>query len=91
MENSSEKRQLFNNDGSMRELVMHYDHTKRQCFMETKGGEVGVELAFAKQAYLSGRLTDHNLALRQLAIHDWDMEAVEAYYRECDKRKIYHD
>ncbi len=65
--------------------IVCYDHKRRQCFDETimaKPSRITIDQA--REAYESGTLSDFNLALRQLAIQEWDMERVEEYYREQD-------
>jgi hypothetical protein len=39
-----------------------------------------VPLAEAKTLWGAGKLADYNLALRRLAMMDWDYEALKAYY-----------
>ena len=68
-----------------RNRIVCYDHKLRQCFDETimaKPSKITIDQA--REAYESGALSDFNLALRQLAIQEWDMERVEEYYREQD-------
>jgi len=84
----------MNNDSTKspwRNRIVCYDHKRRQCFDETERQRLGhkkrvpVTIEQAREAYESGVLSDFNLALRQLAIQEWDMERVEEYYREADK------
>jgi len=66
--------------------VVFYDHARRQCFNEDAGNKsIPITIEEAREAWESGRLLDHNLALSTLARHDWDMELVEGHYREADK------
>ena len=68
--------------------IVCYDHKRRQCFDETiRAKPSKITIDQAREAFESGTLSDFNLALRQLAIQDWDMEAVEQYYREQDSMR----
>jgi len=65
--------------------VVYYDHARRQCFDKTGNQSIPMPVEDVKQVWYAGTLSDFNLALRTLAINDWDMDAVERYYQECDK------
>ena len=72
-------------DTFMRKPVIHYDHNRRQCFIENDGDQsIPVDLDVVKNLWESMFLEDYNLALFTLANHEWDMEAVEKYYKASE-------
>ena len=74
----------MNSTSPWRNRIVCYDHKRRQCFDESDNHSKPITIDQAREAYESGTLSDFNLALRQLAIQEWDMERVEEYYREQD-------
>ena len=73
-----------NTTSPWRNRIVCYDHKSRQCLDETDKQSVPITIDQARAAFESGALSDFNLALRQLALQEWDMERVEEYYREQD-------
>ena len=66
-------------------MIIYYDHKRRGCFVEDSGRQSKpISVEQAKLAYMNGQVEDCNIAFNRLAEHGWDMEAVEAYYREAD-------
>jgi len=70
-------------------MIIYYDHKERQCYIEDAPGNhsVKVELPVVIELWNSLKIDDSNLALTTLAAHDWDMDAVEQYYRDCANRR----
>ena len=79
---------IKNTSGATKTFSFIPPHGKRLADDEETSvlGDIVLRLSStrAREAYESGTLSDFNLALRQLAIQEWDMERVEEYYREQD-------
>ena len=62
-------------------VVLDYDHEKRQISIE--GGDP-ITINEAKTLFERALVADCNMAMTTLCNHDYDMDAVERYYNECD-------
>jgi len=60
---------------------LHYRHDKRQV-VDQDGDAVPMKRA--RKIFDAGQLTDFNLAMYTLKQFDFDTDAVEAHYKECD-------
>ncbi len=61
---------------------LYYKHDERKVVDQDNEA---VALKRAKKVFEAGTLTDFNLAMRTLAIHDYNMNDVDAHYKALDK------
>jgi len=64
-------------------VVLYYEHEKRRIMVEGEDREIGIERA--KKYIADQEVSDHNIAFWRLMQCDWDMDAVERYYRNEEK------
>ena len=65
----------------MKKLILYYDH-KSRTITDEDGNEISIN--HAKMILDEGLLADCNEAFARLCRNDFDMDAVEADYRELE-------
>lgn len=63
-------------------VVLNYDHAKRE--ITTEGGGV-CSVDEARQLFDRALVSDCNIAMSRLQLEDFNMDAVEAFYRDADQ------